>query len=340
MRGKFWRNRLNRVLSMLVSLALAFFLWLALAGQDTSTVDLTVPLELSNLPGDLAIKTEVPGSVTIQVQANTAQGRFLADRKLQLRLDVGLAKEGGNSFQITDESLDLPRGVQLRKITPSMIEFEAVKMANKAVPIKAVITGRVNVAYQLKSLVIEPNHVLLRGPQDTIGAIEEINTVPIVIDGLTQSQTLSVNLATSELGPGLEVSPKEIRALIKVDELMEERTFPDLPIEIDRKSGALNGSQVTVSPKKVSVAVAWPAIRMNTVAAGDIKIKVYVDDEKLRKEGALTLPIVVVPPDGTTVTAINPPNATVTYVPPPNTEGTAAPGTQPGAAPSTQETAK
>jgi len=337
--GKFWRNRLNKALSMLVSLILAFFLWLALAGQDTSTVDLTVPLELTNLPGDLAIKSEVPGSVTVQVQANTAQGRFLADRKLHLWLDVAAAKEGSNTFQITDNSLDLPRGVQLRKITPSMIEFEAVKLANKVVPVKAAVTGRVNMAYRLKSLVIAPTHVLLRGPEGIIAGIEEIHTAPIVLDGITQSQTLSVNLSVSDLGAGLEVSPREVTAGIGVEDVMEERTYSDLPIEVDRKSGGLGGSQIAVSPEKVSVSMSWPAIRMNPVTAGDIKARVYVDDDKLRREGALVLQIVVVPPEGVTVTAISPPNATVTHIPPKAPAESAEPAgrTEPDAEQPTQE---
>ena len=338
MPGKFWRNRLNKVLSMLVSLVLAFFLWLALAGQDTSTVDLTVPLELANLPIDLAIKSEVPGSATVQVSANTAQGRFLADRKLHLKLDVSLAKEGGNTFQLTDESLDLPRGVQLRKITPSMIEFEAAKLANKTVPVKTVITGRVNMAYRLKSLIVDPTHVLLRGPQDAIEGVEQIHTAPIVLDGITQNQTMSVNLSTSDLAAGLEVSPREVMAAINVEEIVEERTFPGLPVEIDRKSGGPNGSQISVTPERVSVSMTWPALRMNPITSADIKAKVYVDDEKLRKEGALTLQIVVVPPDGTTVTAIDPPNATVTYIPPKDPEAAPEqPAGRSAAPPATQE---
>ena len=320
MPGKFWRNRLNKVLSMLVSLALAFFLWLALAGQDTSTMDLTVPLELANLPDNLAIRTEIPGSVTVQVLANTAQGRFLADRKLHLWLNVASAREGSNTFQIFDDSLDLPRGVQLRKITPSIIEFEAVKMTDRVVPVKPVVSGRVNLAYRVKSLVIEPANVMLRGPQELLGDIEEIATLPIVLDELAQNQALTVNLATSDLSSSLEIFPKEIRAIISLEEIMEHKVFPDLPIEVDHKNGGSNSSQVVVDPAKVSVSVSWPAVRMHTVAAGDIKAKVYVDDEKLRKAGVLTLQIVVVPPDGTTVTAIDPPNATVTYIPPRNPE--------------------
>lgn len=316
MRGKFWRNRLNKVLSMLVSLALAFFLWLALAGQDTSTLDLTVPLELANLPSELAIKTEVPGSVTVQVLANTAQGRFLADRKLHLWLNVASAKEGLNGFQITDDSLDLPRGVQLRKITPSIIEFEAVKLSDKMVPIKPVVSGQVNMAYRIKSLIIEPDQAFLKGPHELLENIEEISTAPIALEGLTQNHITTVTLPTTDLGPGLEVSPKEIRAIISVEEIMERKTFPNLPIEIDRKNGYLPGSQIVVSPETVEVSMAWPAIRMRGVASDAIQAKVYVDDEKLRKEGVLTLQIVVVPPDGITVTAINPASATVTYVPP------------------------
>ncbi len=101
----------SKIFAILFSLVFAFFLWLMLAGQDTNALDLSVPLELSNLPSDLAIRSEVPTSVTFQVLANTAQSRFLADRKLHVWLNVGAAREGGNVFPIDRDSLDLPRGV-------------------------------------------------------------------------------------------------------------------------------------------------------------------------------------------------------------------------------------
>lgn len=309
---------------MLVSLALAFFLWLALAGQDMSTIDLAVPLELANLPPDLAIKSDVPGSVTIQVLANTAQGRFLADRKLNLWLNVGTAVEGHNTFQIGVDSLELPRGVQLRKVTPSVIEFAAVRLNDKLVPVKPAVSGRVNAAYRLKSMIIEPSVVEIKGPRELLEGIEEISTMPIALEGLAQNRTITVALDIAGLNPGLEVSPKEITAAISLEEIMEERTFPDLPLEIDFKSGGLPASQLSVSPEKVTVSVAWPVARMTAFAPGDIKARVYVDEEKLRREGRLTLQIVVVPPEGVKVTAINPTSATVTYVPPASPEPAAA----------------
>jgi hypothetical protein len=311
---------------MLVSLALAFFLWLALAGRDTSIFDLTVPLELAGLPADLAIKTEVPASVTIQVMANTAQGRFLADRRLNMQLDVSTAKEGPNAFPFAEDALELPRGVQLNKIVPSMIEFEAVKLIDKMVPVKAATSGRLSAAYRLKAVTVEPDRVRLRGPAEMLGKITEAPTAPIALDGITQSQTMMVSLADGSLPAGLEIIPKELRVVVVLEDVLEKASFPGVPVTVDRASPA-DGSRVRVAPEKVKISVAWPVSKVRGVAPEDITAQVYVDEEKLRREGKLTLQIIVVPPEGVTVTAIEPPNAAVTYLPPPaNGEGSSPSG--------------
>lgn len=311
MRGKVWRNRANRMLAMIVSLLLAFFLWLALAGQDTSTMEFTVPLELIDLPSDLAIKTEVPGSVTIQVSANTAQGRFLSDRKLSFQLDVSSAQEGDNTFKISEDTLNLPRGVQIRKISPSAIEFEAVVLADKLVPLKMTTTGGVAPAFKVKSLAVEPSQASIRGPKELIQSISDISIAPVSIDGLTQNKIVEVGVAAGALPPGVTINPTEFRAAVIVEPITEVKNFTAIPIEIDRRNGGTAGVPLIVSPKTVDVSIAWPISRIKGVKPEEIKAKVYVDEDKLRNDGVLVLPVVVVPPEGTTATSINPPNATV-----------------------------
>ncbi|MDL2260097.1 hypothetical protein LJB99_04415 [Deltaproteobacteria bacterium OttesenSCG-928-K17] len=299
----------TKVLSILVSVLLSFFLWLVLAGQDTSSTELTVPLELANLPGDLAIKTDLPTAINFQVMANPAQLRFIADRKLRVFINASSAREGYNAFSIEPETLELPRGVQVRKITPPVVEFETVKTANKVVPLKPVTQGTVNPFYRVKALIIEPDEVTIQGPQEFLADIKELPTTPIQLDDLTADITVTVTPSLAD-APGLTVNPREIKAILKVEERRLEETFVDLPVLVETRGESRFG--VSHAPERVEISVSWPATRPRAVTPDDITAKITVDLERLGTEGRQSLPVVVIPPAGVTITGINPPNVTVT----------------------------
>lgn len=307
-----------RILSIVVSLALSFFLWLALSSQDTSTSELTVPLELANMPANLAVKgDDLPTSVTFQVMANTAQLRFLSDRKLHVWINAASAREGYNAFTIAPDSLDLPRGVQVRRVTPQLIEFEAVKTANQILPLKPTLSGKVNPAFRVRDLVIEPDRVTVEGPKEVLDGLTELATTPISLEGLTSSTTLTVTPAVGDLADsGLVITPREIKVLINVEERTVEETFTALPVETDFKNGGGRPNGLLLTPERVDITVSWPASRARAVTARDIRVRVSVDANKLRDERELLLPVVAVPPNGATVTAIKPANVTVKLPPP------------------------
>jgi len=299
----------NQIFSIVFSLVFAFGLWLILAGQDTNALDLSVPLELVDLPADLAIRGEVPTSLTFQVLANTAQGRFMADRKLQLRLSLAAAQEGSNVFPIDHEALDLPRGVTVRKVSPSGIEFEAIRVSRRQVPLSVTLDGQPNPAYRIRSVILEPDQVTVSGPQEKVLNMESLPTTPVSVAGLSADSIQTVNPSPGALEPGMEVSPREIKVSISVEERRLEEIF-EIPIEVDFKNGG-SRSNLILSPDKASISVSWPASRSRGVKAEDIKVHVFIDEEKLRAEGRLTPPVVAVAPPGVDITAIDPINTTI-----------------------------
>jgi YbbR domain-containing protein len=279
-----------------------------------STVELSVPLELSNLPDDLALRSEPPASVTIQVLANTAQVRFLADRKLHLWVNAASAREGHNTLPLDAASLDLPRGVQVRKINPAAVDFTTVKLAERRVPLIPTLRGALPAAYRLVSVTLEPDTVGLKGPQEALGRVSALSTLPIDLERMTEDKTLSVapNLNLySDIK--LIAEPPEVRAVIRIEERLDTAIFTDLPVEVDLKNGQkAAGGTFSVTPQKINVSVSWPASRPRAVAADEIRVRVFVDAEALKKDRQIPSPVVVVPPNGVVVTAIDPVNVTVT----------------------------
>jgi hypothetical protein len=302
-----------------VSLALSFFLWLAISGQDMSMVEITAPMELKNLPPDLALRTEVPSSVMLQVLANAAQVRFLSDRKPQVWVDVSAAQEGRNAFPVLTDDLDLPRGVQIRRTQPAVIEFEADLLTSKVLPVKPILTGTPAAGFLVKSVAAEPDKITVRGVAGRIAELKEVPTNALDISNRTSGLNAVATPALNSLGPGLTFTPREIRVVVGIEERMLERTFDKLPLSVHKTDDGLLTPVVKVSPKTVRVVVRWPASSTNSPTSGDISARVEVDMKQLEVNGdaKLELPVIVAPPPGVAVVSIEPVMDAVTVSPPP-----------------------
>ena len=242
----------GRISSLIVSMTLAFFLWLGLAGQDTNLVDLAVGLNLHSLPDHLQIKGETPKEVSLRVLANAAQVRFLSDRKLSLPLDLSLAREGHNAFPVLLDPLHLPRGVEVSWVDPETIEFEAIHLSQKEVPLKPQVVGQPDPAFQLDGLVLEPASVTIQGPPEILSRVNHLETTPLSVDGLTGDAVLAVNVVLPPEGTVTIVGSKEIQASLSISEISNQDVLSGIPMKIEtRDSESSYGRQRGLSKPKV-----------------------------------------------------------------------------------------
>lgn len=221
----------GRISSLMVSMALAFCLWLSLAGLETSLMDFTVGLRLHSLPEHLVIKGEMPKSLTLRVRANAAQMRFLSDRALSLPLDLSRAQEGYNSFTVLPDLLNLPRGVEVADVNPGVIEFEVLELFQKEVPVKPKVEGRPAPGFQLENLVLEPAAVTIQGPPEVLAQVDHLETAPLAVDGLARDAVFSIGLVPPPEGAVTIVGAKEIKARVSVSEIRDQAVFSDIPME-------------------------------------------------------------------------------------------------------------
>ena len=317
----------GRIYHLAISMALAFCLWLNLVGLDASFVDFTVGLYPHSLPDHLSLKGETPKAVTIRVRANAAQARFLSDGKLGLPLDLSQAREGYNIFPVLLEPLNLPRGVEIYEVNPETIEFEALSLPRKEVPVQPKVVGRPAPGFRLKGLVLEPAAVTIQGPPETLARVYRIETTPLIVDGLTRDAVLVVNAVLPE-GTVTIVGSNEIQASVNISE--EDRlqaVYADIPVEMEILSDQDQGSRgkaspamidpasLIIRPARVSVTISWPS-SLGRPVEDEVRAQVMVNGEQLRAERRITALVTAVPPGGAEVTDISPETVEISYAPP------------------------
>jgi YbbR domain-containing protein len=95
----------------LASLVLAVTLWIYVTSKGKTEMSLTVPLELRNIPQDMAVVGDVPGTIEIRLQGQERALRDIAaGKKVVGIVDLGRGKEGENIIHLSPDDIRRPSG--------------------------------------------------------------------------------------------------------------------------------------------------------------------------------------------------------------------------------------
>ncbi len=268
-------------------MAFACGLWLLVnAGERDTEKTLVVPVELRNLPPQLMVMGPQTDSVDLQVMGpRTLLGRF---NPKKITLDLSRVRPGPASFRIEADLLRLPRGVKVRRISPSQVNLEIAAIIRRTVPVHVGLVGKPPHGYRVKEVEVMPDTVEVVGPGPQVEKIEAVSTTPIDVGHFTQSQTQDLQLRGLE-GDLLTANVDRVRARIEIQEVMMTQEFRRVKIEI--KNAAF---RAVSTPSQVDVTVRGPQRLVEQLKLWDGEIFV---DASGQGPGTVTLPInVLLPP--------------------------------------------
>lgn len=180
----------------LLSLALAFLLWLAYSGSRELTTVLSVPVQYRNIPTDLEIGPNLVEEVRLIVRGPSPLLSRVSASRSPVILDLGRVKRTGvTTFSIQRSNVDLPSGVVLDRAIPSQIQIRTEKREVKRVPVLPEFEN-VPEGYRVESWSVRPDMLTLSGPKSLLNAIREVRTDPIDLhEPLDQGQVTTVAYA-------------------------------------------------------------------------------------------------------------------------------------------------
>jgi len=168
----------------------------------------------------------------------------------------------------------------------------------KKVPVTVSVLGTPVSGFLVADAVAKPSFVTLRGPENVLGPIENANTKPIDVSGLSEPFKKEIAL---DLAEGIDIaSPLEIvLAEILIEEQIVTKIFQGIPVE-----GKDTPYLYTVTPPSIDIEVKGPVNILEKLYSNN-GIKVYVDLKALEpgvyeKYAAMALPV------KTTLVGVNP----------------------------------
>ena len=170
----------------LVSLLVAFGLWFFVnAGERDTEVALPLPLELRNIPANVMIVSPRVDFVDLRVSGPRALLSRIDPDQLAMPLDLGGVRPGPAVFRIRADSLNLPRGVNIVRITPAEVTVEFAQVARKTVPVQLTFGKKPPGDLRVTDVKVAPESVEIIGPVDEVEEVKVAETVPIDLSAAT-----------------------------------------------------------------------------------------------------------------------------------------------------------
>jgi YbbR domain-containing protein len=215
---KFWHVLLDNWGIKLVSLCLSLALWFFVTSKGKTEMTLTVPLELRNIPRDMAVVGDVAGSLEVRIQG---QERILRDitigNKVVGMLDLSMTRSGENSVHLSPDDIKRPSGVTVAHMSLSAVKVKLEPLVRKTFRLKPVLHGSLAAGYRLGKITVSPQRITVEGPASVLATLESLQTMPIDLQDSRESMTLEPRIDYQ--GKPVKLLEKNISVRITIERM-------------------------------------------------------------------------------------------------------------------------
>jgi diadenylate cyclase len=189
------KEKFRIAVAAVLSISLVVATWLSFSRGLESLTTLKVPIQYTSRDPNLEFIGSSAKVAELDLSGPGRLIRSLSSDDIRVRLDLGEAVAGVNSFTLTKENIALPRGLVLTRIEPTTLEVDLDFPTHKELPIQVDWTGALPEYLVLTDVKLEPQKVTVVGGSRILKNITTIYTEKVPLDKLTSSGTVSVNLA-------------------------------------------------------------------------------------------------------------------------------------------------
>lgn len=178
----------------LISVILAFILWLYVENLKEREYSLSVPIETRNIPADYIVSNEVPISVNVVLKGKESRLSLIDENVIIAYVDLKHDKEGGKRSIVRIDKNSVPPRISIKEINPRVVDISVEKMQGKLVRIIPVIIEEPPDGYVFQDVIVSPEHAQIQGPESKMNGIDSIYTEDIGIGNLTETTVKEVGI--------------------------------------------------------------------------------------------------------------------------------------------------
>jgi YbbR domain-containing protein len=185
----------------LLSLAMAFLVWLTVASEPELATIVSVPVVYRNYPANLDISSDIASTIRVEARGPARQLRSLSDLRIAASIDfASVQAPGERTFTLTASNLNLPRGIDLMRTVPAQLRFRFENRMSRMMPVEIAFSGRLAAGLSIETTV-EPTELEIQGPESHVRDARDLASDPLDLTRVTGNtvQTLAVYAPDPEL---------------------------------------------------------------------------------------------------------------------------------------------
>ncbi|MDH4271659.1 MAG: CdaR family protein [Candidatus Aminicenantes bacterium] len=218
---KFIRNLFLRNWELkLLSLLIAFFVWLSLIPEEKtfSEKTLTIPLETHNIPADVELVEKPDPTVDVTIRAPNRMINEISAANVFAKLNLSRASIMQQEYPLNETMISIPTGAEVVRISPTMVRLKLERTRDVSLDIVPNVIGQAKEGYGIAKIEVLPPRVLVKGPESKFGQKDRVSTSPVDISELTSSTEVEADLIL----PKPELRLASPRAKVRVRIFIEE----------------------------------------------------------------------------------------------------------------------
>jgi YbbR domain-containing protein len=272
--------------------------------QLVSKLGVPVMVVHGPVPDGLTLGTTVVDPATVTISG----AQTLVSQVESVRADVIIQTTGID----VDEDVrlipvdNLGNAIRPLEVTPPTARVTIPVFSDRqtrTVPVNPIITGTPAAGFEIESVTVDPQVVLVAGDADTLAQLASVDTAPIPMTGVSDDETVTAELA---LPTGVvQVGNQTIRVTITIRPVTGTRTF-SAGLQL---LGASSELTYALSTDRVLVTIGGSTADLDRLSGAQLVVDLDVAG---LKPGSHDVPVTANLPAGTTLVAASPPTVVVT----------------------------
>jgi YbbR domain-containing protein len=280
-------NKLLREAPLIVAaLFIGFVIWLIAMQGNRETSWVTVPIRIENVPDNMTaeIVSPLPAQAAVKVEFPKEQRSRIVPQSFSIRIDAtrlfsadpeiwsqptAPSTEPYNLSNSDVGIVDLPTEVvNVIEVDPNSVELKA-SLRTLKLAVEVVTSGQLPAQYeQIDKLIPQPLEIEVTGSESRLAELGEpgrkIQTVPIDLSGVTQSDQLPAELAVPDGVTLLNRRQSRVTVNIAVRERSVRQTVENVPFALLTMTPGL---EIRILPPTAGITVEGPpsALKQLTV---------------------------------------------------------------------------
>jgi YbbR domain-containing protein len=270
----------------LLSLVLAFALWVAVTGENVIVQDYDVPLEVA-LGDGYTLVGSPPDRADVRLRGaeTLIRGINPLRHEMEILLDLSEATPGERTVQLgPDNLLGLPRGVDVARIVPNRLSLVVDEQMQRTLPVEPSITGDPPSGYSLYGARVTPETLTVVGPKSKLEVVAVMGTDPIPLENRTEPFVARVGAVPDS--PEIRVLDSRLLTVrVEVDASPVEAVVESVPVVPKGQA-----YEATLRPTNLRVVLSGPPGLLEAIEPDQVRAVVDVSGLAPRAEAYQVVP--------------------------------------------------